>query len=556
MKKVLYILFASFVCTLSTVATDEFTGCKWAKGTAPWAGTYLLVAEETESCLNGSLSGDPTTGALQTNGNYKGSSIFDGEIETDDKAMSFTIEAMDGGYSIKSASGWYIGGVAGKNGITTSQTPLLNTIADDGTITSEDHILSLSLGKIMYRDAATEKVVPYVLTLDTTTEPADYTKATYTIAIDQAAQTASVSSDMEEARFGYIILTAEEYDTHVTNGRTTANEIFDTESALLRGTQVKTAPYTINLSELTEGSYYIVVAGVEAEDQIFRTVYHRISQAIGMEYSNETSENTIFTVVDNGNNTVTITPDNNTEYWYATFVPAGEVGEFDEESMEANLAGKLANAVINIFEESDIYVGEKILSTADLAEGDYKLVVGYILHIGGMFFPNDETLEYYDITVGEPTDPSEDTLFTVVDNGNNTVTVTPDNNTDYWYATFVPAGEVGEFDEESMIANLGGKLANAVFNLFEESDAYVGEKILSTAELAEGDYKLVVGYIEYDFMFYPGETFEYYDITVGNTTGISTATTTTTDAIYSITGQRMNKAQRGIMIQNGKKVLR
>lgn len=512
-----YTRFSDGEAVIKSLNNVPFVGCKWNKGTAPWAGTYLLVAEDTEACLNGSLSGDPNTGSLQSTGNMKGSTIFDGEIETSDKAMSFTIEAMEGGYSIKSASGWYIGAVNGKNGIATSQNPLLNTIADDGTITSEGHILSLSQGKIMYRDAASEKVVPYVLTLDTTTEPADYTKATYTIALDNAAQTASVSSDMEEARFGYIILTSEEYDTHVTNGRTTANEIFDAEIAMLRGTQVKTAPYTINLSELTEGKYYIVVAGVEAEDQIFRTVYHRISEAADAEYSN-VKEGCTWTKV-------TDFPVSN---WKGTYMIVAETSQM---AFNGSLSGDATTGTLQSTNNGvKVEINDNTIHTADKSQsfsiesvtGGYTIQSASGWYIGAesgknnivtsqtalinlisnngntmnesadrtLSFGNNkfmyretpsENIAYYILTedyTTDPTDFSKETITITVDEEAQTFTLTP-SNAELPYAYIILTSAEHE--------SYSGKTAEEVFEanaaLLEDGDILTGEQTINIADL-------------------------------------------------------------------------
>lgn len=518
-----------------SVNNVPFIGCKWTKGTAPWAGTYLLVAEDTEACMNGSLSGDPNTGNLQSTGNMKGTSIFGGEIETNDKAWSFSIEAMEGGYSIKSASGWYIGGVAGKNGITTSQTPLLNTIADDGTITSEGHILSLSQGKIMYRNAATEKVVPYILTLDTTTEPVDYTKATYTITIDEAALTATVTPSMEDAKFGYIIMTAAEHETHVANNRTTANEIFDAESAMLRGTQVKTGEYTIDLSTLEEGKYYIVVAGVEAEDQFFRTVYHRISEAADADYSNvfegckwapmtgslvdgkyllvaEQSQAVLNGALSGDANTGALTADHN----FAQITLSNNVIITTDKSMAFTV--DINEQGFSLKSASGYYIGgaegKNGIVASDQAltntiDQDGNIVSQeHILSFNGskvMYRQADKVTErivLYQLVEDkskEPVDLSKETITITVDEEAETFTLTP-SNAELPYAYIILTSAEHE--------SYSGKTAEEVFEanaaLLEDGDILTGEQTINIADLeyynTDGTYYIYAAGVEAENM--------------------------------------------------------
>ncbi len=89
-----------------------------------WSGDYLIVYENSGKAFNGALS------TLDANNNTITVSIFNNQIgstaETD--AAIFTIAPMTDGYSIKSASGKYIGYSGSSNGLTASNTALLNTI--------------------------------------------------------------------------------------------------------------------------------------------------------------------------------------------------------------------------------------------------------------------------------------------------------------------------------------------------------------------------------------------------------------------------------------------
>ena len=83
-----------------------------------WSGAYLIVYE------NGSLAFDGGLTTLDATGNTISVTIENNTIaatETVDAAM-FTIAAVEGGYSIRSASGYYIGQTTDDNGLKTSQT--------------------------------------------------------------------------------------------------------------------------------------------------------------------------------------------------------------------------------------------------------------------------------------------------------------------------------------------------------------------------------------------------------------------------------------------------
>lgn len=102
-------------------------GSKWVKVTsapADWSGDYLIVYEEGNLIFDGSLA------TLDAVGDYKKVTITDssiansGEIE----ACKFTIAAVDGGYSVKSASGFYIYQTANDNGLKQTATASEDTV--------------------------------------------------------------------------------------------------------------------------------------------------------------------------------------------------------------------------------------------------------------------------------------------------------------------------------------------------------------------------------------------------------------------------------------------
>lgn len=92
---------------------------------ADWSGEYLIVFEGGPYAFNGALT------TLDAINNYIDVAINDETIAatTDTEAARFTIVTMDGGYSIQAASGKYIGNASNSNALTSSDTPLVNTLA-------------------------------------------------------------------------------------------------------------------------------------------------------------------------------------------------------------------------------------------------------------------------------------------------------------------------------------------------------------------------------------------------------------------------------------------
>lgn len=81
-----------------------------------WSGQYLIVYEEDNVAFNGGLS------SLDVVNNTIGVTIESGKIESNSTtdAAAFAITPVSSGYSIKSASGYYIGRTANSNGMDTS----------------------------------------------------------------------------------------------------------------------------------------------------------------------------------------------------------------------------------------------------------------------------------------------------------------------------------------------------------------------------------------------------------------------------------------------------
>jgi hypothetical protein len=120
----------SEACVITATTQEEgVTVEKFVKVTsAPsdWSGTYLIVYED------GNLAFDGSRSTLDAVSNTKSVTISNGEIEATDamKAITFTI-AKNGSnyYTIKSASGQYIGNDSNSNALKAETSVLNNTIA-------------------------------------------------------------------------------------------------------------------------------------------------------------------------------------------------------------------------------------------------------------------------------------------------------------------------------------------------------------------------------------------------------------------------------------------
>ena len=90
-----------------------------------WSGDYLIVYEGGSVAFDGSLT------KFDGTNNYKSVTVSENKIEATDEidGISFAFDVMSGGYSIQSASGYYIGNDSDSNGISYSkENKYLNTI--------------------------------------------------------------------------------------------------------------------------------------------------------------------------------------------------------------------------------------------------------------------------------------------------------------------------------------------------------------------------------------------------------------------------------------------
>ena len=109
----------------------DYSYVKVISAPSDWSGEYLIVYETGGKAFNGGLI------TLDATGNTISVSISNNTIPANNttNAAKFTIAPMTGGYSIQAASGKYIGNGSNSNSLTSSDNPMVNTLAfDNGDI--------------------------------------------------------------------------------------------------------------------------------------------------------------------------------------------------------------------------------------------------------------------------------------------------------------------------------------------------------------------------------------------------------------------------------------
>ena len=116
--------------TVTASAEETATFVKVTEAPSDWSGTYLIVYEGDNVAFDGSRT------TLDATFNTHSVTISDGSITSYAK-YAFTIAAVDEGYTIQSASGYYVGQSSNANGLKSSKsTTYVNTISlnDDDTV--------------------------------------------------------------------------------------------------------------------------------------------------------------------------------------------------------------------------------------------------------------------------------------------------------------------------------------------------------------------------------------------------------------------------------------
>ena len=124
MNRILSFVFVACLAMLSFGAFAQTTYVKVTNASQLVdGGKYLIVYEEGNVALDGSLT------SLDVVSNTKAVTISGTAISVTDNDFYFTLDVVDGGYSVKSASGYFIGNTSDANALKTSQTEAyVNTI--------------------------------------------------------------------------------------------------------------------------------------------------------------------------------------------------------------------------------------------------------------------------------------------------------------------------------------------------------------------------------------------------------------------------------------------
>ena len=173
-----------------------------------WSGDYLIVYEDASSKTPSPVAFDGSLTKLDQTSNTKSVAISDNKIEatTEMDAISFTIAAIDGGYSIQSASGVYIGRSSYSNGLDEKTSALVNTISYSnnaiviyGDGEKDGSLVSLRFNKTsgqnrfryftstqqpiaLYKRSEALPVAPYItLSSESTSVAADATSASFDV---------------------------------------------------------------------------------------------------------------------------------------------------------------------------------------------------------------------------------------------------------------------------------------------------------------------------------------------------------------------------------------
>ena len=164
-------------------------------------GEYLIVYE------GGSLAFDGSLTALDATNNTIEVSIFENNIESNatTDASAFTITAITGGYSIKSASGYYIGQTSNANGLLSSTTTAYtNTISvNEGNV----DIISSGCAYLRYNASSDQTRFRYYKSSSYTNQKAiQLYKKIMVYSVNLAdVEHGSISADAEEAVEGTTI---------------------------------------------------------------------------------------------------------------------------------------------------------------------------------------------------------------------------------------------------------------------------------------------------------------------------------------------------------------
>ncbi len=126
-----FVMPAYNVTVMATFVQGEVGNGDYVKVTSAltdWSGEYLIVYGTGNKAFNGGLT------ELDAVGNTISVTINNNSITANSttNAAKFTIATVNNGYSIQAASGKYIGNTSNSNGLTASNTPMVNTLTYNG----------------------------------------------------------------------------------------------------------------------------------------------------------------------------------------------------------------------------------------------------------------------------------------------------------------------------------------------------------------------------------------------------------------------------------------
>ena len=143
------VLYALYTRTETTAGAEQFV--KVTTAPADWSGNYLIVYEAGKVAFNGSLT---TLDAVK---NTVSVTINDGTIEATDalKNSMFTLAKSGSNYTVKSASGYFVGQSSNANGLKSNKS---TTYANTLSINADGSVNFVSGGAYLRFNAASDQL--------------------------------------------------------------------------------------------------------------------------------------------------------------------------------------------------------------------------------------------------------------------------------------------------------------------------------------------------------------------------------------------------------------
>ena len=360
MKKFYLIILFAFLASLGSYITAAETWTKVTTAPTDWSGDYLIVYEDGNVAFDGSLS------KLDAARNIQSVTISDGTITTDGCNFSFTIAATDGGYIIKSYSGYYIGRQSSsKNGLDSSQsTTYTNTLS----LTGGNISIKSSAGTcLQYNSDKNQKWFRYfgsnqkaiqlykkvqAAPTAVATPKFDFADGTYYKKIKASATTTTKGATVH---YSYTKVGEPQTIDNGTNapelsavGTYVVTAIAKDATDRLKPSDPVTATYTITAPEapvfsIEEGTYYdpqtLTMTCATSEAKIYYTVLSNYCRLKDVEY------------------TEAITLDNNDDYIISAFASVDGVIKSKETSIEVTI-NKTCQAPKYSFADGEIVNGK------------------------------------------------------------------------------------------------------------------------------------------------------------------------------------------------------